>query len=568
MIFLKIAVLIVFLFSFSFSDEKKVNKKKYKNKKEINFNNDEDTDEYIKMFVNALNKLKIHYVDSVNESESIKSGIKGLMKNLDPYTKLLEGSSKESYDVLRKGKYGGVGIQLGLRRDTLTVLAPLEDSPAYSEGIYSGDQILMIDSTSTLGMTTKDAAEIIKGDLGTMVTLRILRPSTKKMINFDLERSNIRVKHVPYWGIDKDNIGYIRLTKFSKNAAKDFRLALEELNKNKVDGLIIDLRGNSGGLLNNAINILDYLCDRGETLLKSKGKAKRANKEWISRRKPVLDIDIPIAVLINRSSASASEIVSGALQDLDRAVVIGQKSFGKGLVQHMFDLNDTTTLKLTTAKYYLPSGRLIQKEDYLDNGFLTDGLDTKDSLFTTKGGRVVKGGGGIYPDIKTDIQKKSPYINALWREGVFLNFAATYVPVNNITIDNLSISKQILSDFKKFLNEYELEYYLPGEKDFEKIKQKISKSEFSINKFSKNISKQSNFNFFNEIEEYYSQLKLIQYSLPENQKWIKNGLLREMSRVVSGEKERIKVSLLEDYDYNKAVSILKNLKEYYTILEF
>ena len=561
-------LLIVFLFSFSFTDEKKVNKNKYKNKKEISFNNDEDTDEYIKMFVNALNKLKIHYVDSVNESESIKSGIKGLMKNLDPYTKLLEGSSKESYDVLRKGKYGGVGMQLGLRRDTLTVLAPLEDSPAYSEGIYSGDQILMIDSTSTLGMTTKEAAEIIKGDLGTMVTLRILRPSSKKMINFDLERSNIRVKHVPYWGIDKDNIGYIRLTKFSKNAAKDFRLALEELNKNKVDGLIIDLRGNSGGLLNNAINILDYLCDRGETLLKSKGKAKRANKEWISRRKPVLDIDIPIAVLINRSSASASEIVSGALQDLDRAVIIGQKSFGKGLVQHMFDLNDTTTLKLTTAKYYLPSGRLIQKEDYLDNGFLTDGLDVKDSLFTTRGGRVVKGGGGIYPDIKTDIQKKSPYINELWREGVFLSFAATYVPINNIAIENLSISKKVLSDFKKFLNEYELEYYLEGEREFEKIKQKISKSAFSINKFSKNISKESSSNFFNDIEEYYSQLKLIQYSLPENQKWIKNGLLREMSRVASGEKERIKVSLLEDYDYSKAVSVLKNLKEYYTILEF
>ena len=568
MIFLKMTLLIVFLFSFSFTDEKKVNKNKYKNKKEISFNNDEDTDEYIKMFVNALNKLKIHYVDSVNESESIKSGIKGLMKNLDPYTKLLEGSSKESYDVLRKGKYGGVGMQLGLRRDTLTVLAPLEDSPAYSEGIYSGDQILMIDSTSTLGMTTKEAAEIIKGDLGTMVTLRILRPSSKKMINFDLERSNIRVKHVPYWGIDKDNIGYIRLTKFSKNAAKDFRLALEELNKNKVDGLIIDLRGNSGGLLNNAINILDYLCDRGETLLKSKGKAKRANKEWISRRKPVLDIDIPIAVLINRSSASASEIVSGALQDLDRAVIIGQKSFGKGLVQHMFDLNDTTTLKLTTAKYYLPSGRLIQKEDYLDNGFLTDGLDVKDSLFTTRGGRVVKGGGGIYPDIKTDIQKKSPYINELWREGVFLSFAATYVPINNIAIENLSISKKVLSDFKKFLNEYELEYYLEGEREFEKIKQKISKSAFSINKFSKNISKESSSNFFNDIEEYYSQLKLIQYSLPENQKWIKNGLLREMSRVASGEKERIKVSLLEDYDYSKAVSVLKNLKEYYTILEF
>ena len=565
---LRITILIIILFSFVLTAEKKVKKNNYKNKKEINFNNDENTDEYIKMLINSFNKLKVHYVDSINESESIKSAIKGLMKNLDPYTKLLEGSSKESYDVLRKGKYGGVGIQLGLRRDTLTVLALLEDSPAYSEGIYSGDQILMVDSTSTLGMTTKDAAEIIKGELGTIVTLRILRPSSKKRINFDLTRSSIRVKHVPYWGIDKNNIGYIRLTKFSKNAAKDFRVGLQELNKQKIDGLIIDLRGNSGGLLTNSINILDYLCDRGETLLKSKGKAKRANKEWISRRKPVLDIDTPIAVLINRSSASASEIVSGALQDLDRAVIIGQKSFGKGLVQHMFDLNDTTTLKLTTAKYYLPSGRLIQKEDYLDNGFLTDGLDTKDSLFTTKGGRVVKGGGGIIPDVSTDIQKKSPYIQELWREGVFLSFAASYVPMNNITKENLSINKQVLSDFKKFLSEYHLEYYLPGEKEFLNIKEKVANSAFSINKFSKNISNSGNYHFFDDIEDYYFQLKLIQYSLPENQKWIKNGLLREMSRVVVGEKERIKVSLLEDEDYNKAVSILKDLKEYYKILEF
>ena len=190
---IKVNILIILFFSFLFNQSNDVKKNKYKNKKEIIFNNDEDTEEYIKMLISAFNKLKIHYVDSINESELIKSGIKGLMKNLDPYTKLLEGSSKESYDILRKGKYGGVGIQLGLRRDTLTVLAPLEDSPAYSEGIHSGDQILMVDSTSTIGLNTKEASQLIKGDLGSKVVLRILRPSNKQRINFELIRANITV---------------------------------------------------------------------------------------------------------------------------------------------------------------------------------------------------------------------------------------------------------------------------------------------------------------------------------------------------------------------------------------
>ena len=212
--------LVILVVSFGFSQ---------KNKKEIIFNNDEDVQEYLEMFNKSFDILKTHYVDSVNESEMIKEGIKGMMKKMDPYTKLLEGSSKESYDILKRGRYGGVGIQMGLRRDTLTVLAPMEDSPAYSEGIHSGDQIIMVDSTSTIGMTTSDAAKIIKGKIGTDVTLTILRPSTKQKIDFILKRDNITVKHIPYWGIDENGVGYIRITKFSKNVAKDFKKALIEL---------------------------------------------------------------------------------------------------------------------------------------------------------------------------------------------------------------------------------------------------------------------------------------------------------------------------------------------------
>ena len=543
-----------------------------KGKKEIKFNNDENYEDYIELFESSFNKLKVNFVDSVNESEMIKSGIKGMMKNLDPYTKLLEDNSLESFDILRKGKYGGVGIQIGLRRDTLTVLSPMEDSPAYSEGIIAGDKIMKVDSTFTKGLNVSDASNLIKGEVGSSVILGIYRPSTKEEIDFELTRSNIIVKHVPYWGVDKNNVGYIRITRFSRNASKDFKKGLEELQKQDINGLVIDLRGNSGGLLSNAINILDYLCERGELLLSSKGKTNRSNKEWKSRRKPILDIDTPIVVLVNKGSASASEIVAGALQDLDRAVVIGQNTFGKGLVQHMYDLNDTITLKITTSKYYLPSGRLIQKQDYLDNGFLTDGLDKRDSLFTTKGGRLVEGGNGIAPDIKTTRNVLSPYVQELWRQGVFLSFAASYVPFNKQLEVPINIDSKIMKDFKLFIKDYNIAYKLKGEDEYLKFLEKIKKSPISINQYSKNIyfKESGSKDFINTdmISNYFEEIKKVQFSLDENQRWIKNGLEREISKVLVGEKGRIRASLNEDREYKKAVELILDLKEYYIILDF
>ena len=543
-----------------------------KDKTDLKFNNDENYEDYIELFESSFNKLKVNFVDSVNESEMIKAGIKGMLKNLDPYTKLLEDNSLESFDILRKGKYGGVGIQIGLRRDTLTVLSPMEDSPAYSEGIIAGDKIMRVDSTLTKGLNVSDASSLIKGKVGSTVILGIYRPSTKEEIDFELIRSNIVVKHVPYWGVDKNNIGYIRITRFSRNASKDFKKGLEELQKQNISGLVIDLRGNSGGLLSNAINILDYLCERGELLLFSKGKTNRSNKEWKSRRKPVLDIDTPIVVLVNKGSASASEIVSGALQDLDRAVILGQNTFGKGLVQHMYDLNDTITLKITTSKYYLPSGRLIQKQDYLDNGFLTDGLDKRDSLFTTKGGRLVKGGNGIAPDIQTTRNILSPYVQELWRQGIFLSFAASYVPFNKQLQLPVKIDSKIMSDFKLFIKDYDLDYQLKGEKEYLKFLEKMKKTPISINQYSKNIysNQNGNIDLVDEdmMSSYFEQIKKVQFSLDENQRWIKNGLEREISKVLGGEKERIRASLNEDMEYKKAIELILNLKEYYTILDF
>ena len=534
--------------------------------------NQQNSSEYIDMYNEVFERFRDTYVDSINEVEVIKASIKGMLNTVDPYTKFLSGSSKDRLDMLRTGKYGGVGIQIGLRKDTLTVLAPMEDSPAYSEGIYAGDKIYKIDSTLTKGLSVRDASELIRGDLGSVVTLHIYRPYSKEKIKFDLTRANIKLKDVPYWGIDDDNVGYVRIKKFSKNTAKDFRKAIIDFTELGVDGLVIDLRGNSGGLLNNAINMLDVLTDRGMNLLSTKGRMDRANKTIKSRRKPLLSSHVPIVVLINRSTASASEILAGVLQDLDRAVIVGQQSFGKGLVQSMFNLNDTTTIKITTAKYYTPSGRLIQKQDYLDNGFLTDDLDKKDSLFTTLSGREVKGGGGISPDVETEVNRFPPFIQGLWKSGAFLEFASNYVPANDIEAP-IIITDDIVNNFKNFLEGYDVNYKLPGEKELEKLKEKISKEEIETDNFLQSIAnslmfwKDSGINSLtHHLDDYFSQERNSQFNNLENIKWIKNGLLREMYRVLEGEKDRIRVSLFEDADYKLAVSILKDLNRYYDIL--
>jgi len=541
----------------------------------LEFSNDQNTQDYLDMLETAFYRVRASYVDSINESEIIKAGIKGMMKPLDPYTRFLSGTSKDRLDMLRTGKYGGVGIQIGLRRDTLTVLTPFEDSPAYTEGIHSGDQILMIDSVKTKGMSLKDASKLIKGELGSVVVLTIYRPSARIKIPFELTRSNIIIKHVPYWGVDENGIGYIRITKFSKNTAKDFGTGLQELIDENLKGLVIDLRGNSGGLLNNSINILDKLTDRGINLLNTKGRIPKSNREMNSRRAPKLSPDIPIAVLINRSSASASEIVSGVIQDLDRGVIVGEKSFGKGLVQSMYNLNDTTTLKVTTAKYYTPSGRLIQKEDYLNNGFLTDGLDKKDSLFTTRGGRTVKGGGGITPDVEIKRTSLPPYVQGLWREGVFLTFAAEYVPMNEIE-SPIIITDKIYRDFEVFLKEYEINYKLPGEKDLNKLKialrsqddlKKITNTSILSKLMFWKKSKSAILQLTGKVDKYYQNKRNGQYWDPNNIKWVKNGLLREMSLVASGNRERIRVSLIEDNVYQAAAEILLDMNRYYDIFE-
>ena len=538
------------------------NIEKIKDKKQIIKNDNSEIEEYIDIYKRAFELIMKNHADTANAVELIKDGIDGMLYNLDPYTRMLEGSSRDNMDILRKGKYGGVGFSIGVRKRQLTILSVMEESPSYSEGLFVGDQIMLVDSVKTKGLSVKEAVKLIKGEVGTTVELTVFRPSIKKKLNFILTRDNIVVKHVPYWGIDENGIGYIRITKFSRNVAKDFKEALEEFKKSdNLNGIVIDLRKNSGGLLSSATRIVDYFTERGEVILKSKGKKSGSNREWKSRLKPIVPNDIPLAVLIDKNSASASEIVSGALQDLDRAVIIGQKSFGKGLIQHPYDLNDTLTLKITTAKYYLPSGRLIQTEDYFRKGFLESGFND-DSLFVSKTGRKLYGGGGITPDIKMDIIMIPEYVNSIWKSGAFTSFAAKYYVKNPEIKENLNsnFNFKLIREFKKYLDSYSLDYTIEGEKDFKKLEKTLKEA---------NKEKKLTFAYnslLSAANQYFENMRNKQFLNKENQKWIKHALRRELSKVIFGSSAEIKAQLYNDNIYNKAVETLLNDKIYNKIL--
>ena len=582
----------------------------------------EDLDVYFNLYNKIFEKFIFNYVDTLDKAQIIKSSFEGMFKSVDPYTKLYIGSSKDRLEILTKGKYGGIGMQIGLIKDTLTVLSPYEDSPAYSEGIQSGDQILMVDSTTTIGLTATESSELIRGELDTEVVLTIRRPYTNEEIKFNLVRANIIVKDVPYWGVDENNVGYIRIKKFSRNTAKDFRNALKEILANQdTKGLVIDLRSNTGGLLSNALNILDQLVPKNENLLETKGRIEKANRNFNSKYASKLPEDFPLIILINKNSASASEIVAGTLQDLDLALIVGQSSFGKGLVQRIYTINDTISLKVTTSKYYIPSGRLIQKKDYLDNDVLTDGLEEKDSTFFTKNGREVKGGGGINPDVEMDKKDIPGLIQTLYKERVFTKFASSYGYKKGLSIP-IELNKMIINDFIEYTKNFNIQYRVPGEKELNDLKDNIYKnylkekinlkSDYSFqpndnyvivdaqrwltirNGFDRvvkvvppqkhefnsgeyyytelgEIIPKIGFNDFganelsyltNDIDAYFNEIKLLQYNDPENIKWIENALLREFSLVLGNENEKIKVSLYNDIEYLKAVEIILDNDKY------
>ena len=494
---------------------------------------------------NVYKYLITHYVDDIDLEKFTKMSIDNMLSDLDPYTVYLVDDQKSGLDMLTNGKYGGIGIQIGKRDNVITVIAPTEDSPAKRAGILAGDVLIKIDGKDTESMSMDDAAKLIRGKKGTDVILTIERFNESELIDFTLTREDIPVKDVSYFGMLDESIGYIRLTRFSKNSHLEVEKAIKSLMGNDMKSLVLDLRDNPGGLLNSAVKILDLFIEKKELLVWTDGKARQSNKRYFSKNDPIVSNDIQIAVLINGGSASASEIVAGVMQDLDRGVVIGRKSFGKGLVQTVYNIDRNKALKVTTAKYYIPSGRLIQKSGYLPDELLADTV-ALDTLFETIGGREVKSGDGITPDYVIELENRNPILLACLRKGVFFSYVQknkhmydSFEDVNNDPILLDQLEEYIMN------HEEDLNIKLEGENAY------LDTKETLMNLDSNDISIAGAIQL---LDSYFEEKAITQFD--RERKDIKDWLLMEFAKQFDGEKGRMKISQRIDEDITKAMDIL------------
>ena len=486
-----------------------------------------------------------NYVDDIDLDAFTKMSINNMLLELDPYTTYMEKEEKDGIEMLTKGKYGGVGIQIGLREKQLTVISPMDQSPAKRAGILSGDKIIKIDGQETEEFNIDDAAKLIRGKKGTEVVLSIQRYGEIELIDFVLTRETIPVKDISYSGMLNENTGYIRLTRFSRNSDKEMKSAIESLLDNQMSDLILDLRDNPGGLLNSAVSILDFFIEKGETLVWTEGKSQKLNRKYTSKTDPILPPDVNIAVLVNQGSASASEIIAGTLQDLDRGIVIGRSTFGKGLVQTVFNIDRERAIKVTTAKYYIPSGRLIQKPGYLPDEILADTVK-QDTIFQTKGGRTVSGAGGITPDYEVELDEITPLLSVSWRQGLFFNFIQKH-KMNYSSIVEVEKDTSLIYSFEDYLHSNDLDIFMKGERNYLDMKDML----FELDSTSVQIQ-----GALDILDSYFEQIAYKQFD-KEKEK-LNHYLLVEFADFFSGEEGRIQISSRKDKDIQQALNILND----------
>jgi carboxyl-terminal processing protease len=506
-----------------------------------------------KLINDVYKYIVTNYADEIDVEKFTRKSIRNILNDLDPFTVFMEPEEGEGIDLLTKGKYGGVGMEIGKRDGEITVVAPMADSPTMRAGIISGDVIVKIDTVVAKDMNLNDVARLIRGEKGTEVTLSIQRAGLDNVIKFTMIREDIKVKDVAYSGMLNDRIGYILLTRFSKNAAPGMKKAIDQLKEQKAEAIILDLRNNPGGLLKSSIDILDMFLLKGEKLLSTKGRTKGSNRTFFSKKDPVIGSDIKIAILINEGSASASEIVSGAIQDLDRGVIIGRRSFGKGLVQSVYQLDKERRLKMTTAKYYIPSGRLIQNPGYIDKDIIND-VSEQDTLFATVKGRKVKGGGGIMPDYEVEVHKYGPLTRECWRQGILFTYVQKRKQ-NYSSFDEVLATEDLIEDFYVYLKEQDLDISVDGESNYNDFKAKLS----SIDSTNAELN-----SAFEIIDGFFveKEASLFDKESEDIRKW----LLAEFANHYNGKEGRIQFTLQSDEYVEKAISILEDQVAYRNVL--
>ena len=416
----------------------------------------------LEIFSSVYKQLNYNYVDDVDPGKTIKVAIDAMLSSLDPYTNYYPESQMEDVKLQLLGEYGGIGSLIVQRGDSVYISEPYEGLPAAEAGLMAGDRIVAVDGQSTQGKTTSDVSAAMRGQAGTTVDLRIERNG--KLIDRTLTRRAIKLPNVPYFGMVEGNCGYIKLDEFTTDAAKHVREALVELKRTHPDmkGLLLDLRGNGGGLMNEAVDIVGLFVPRGTLVVETKGKVANKNTKNYTRQQPE-DTQLPLAVIIDGGSASASEIVSGALQDLDRATIVGQRSFGKGLVQNILPMPYNSQMKVTVSKYYIPSGRCIQAIDYSHRDEQGRALKVPDSLktaFHTASGRTVYDGFGIEPDVEVQPEYMSNLAIALTQQFLIFDYATRYRRQHDhiAPASTFEVSDEMYADFCQFLKERHLTY--------------------------------------------------------------------------------------------------------------
>lgn len=430
------------------------------------------------IFSTLFKEVNAYYVDEVNPNKLIKTGIDAMLASLDPYTNYIPEDDIEDYRTMTTGQYGGIGAVIGRRNGKSVIMMPYEGFPAHKAGLKIGDEILKVDGIDVSDKNTPEISQLLKGQANTKLVVTIKRYGQEKPIQLDLTREKITIDNVPYSGMVTDDVGYIKLTDFTTGAGKEVKKSLEQLKKEGAQKIILDLRYNPGGLLNEAVNVSNVFINQGSEVVSTKGKVTDWNKTYKALNQPS-DIEIPVAVLTNSRSASAAEIVSGVIQDYDRGVLVGERTFGKGLVQATRPLTYNSQLKITTAKYYIPSGRCIQAINYSqrnDDGSVGTIPDSLKSEFTTQIGRKVFDGGGVDPDLEVDREIPSAITISLISKGLLFEYALQY----HYTHDEILPAK----DFKLSDKEYEAFMVWLGDKDFDYIT-KVEKTIETLTKYAK-----------------------------------------------------------------------------------
>jgi carboxyl-terminal processing protease len=511
------------------------------------------------IFATLFKELNIYYVDETNPGDLMKKGIDDMLSSLDPYTNYIPESEIEDYRYMTTGQYGGIGALIRQDGEYVVISEPYEGFPAQKSDLRAGDKILKINDTDAKGKKTDDISKFLKGQPNSAIRLTIEREGEKKPIEKTINREEIKIKSVSYSGMASANTGYIKLTGFTEDAATEVKDALLELKKNpELKSLVLDLRGNPGGLLKEAIDIVNLFEDKGTDIVSTRGKVKDWDKTHKALNSPV-DLNIPVVILIDRGSASASEIVSGALQDLDRGVVVGQRSYGKGLVQQTRPLSYNAQLKVTVAKYYTPSGRCIQALDYShrnEDGSVDKVADSLITAFKTKNGRIVYDGGGVAPDITTVQPKYSSILASLVTKNLIFNYATKYRMEHTSipTAKEFNLSDAEYDDFVAYLNGKDYDYTTKTEKAIDELKEG-AKDDKALDLIKADIDALKAKIMHNKKED------LIKYK-PE----IKQFLQEEIASRYYFQKGRLEATLKDDVDLKEALAVLSDNEKYKTIL--